>query len=516
MTSTFLPPRLAKEIRALLPTAAACIVAIVVRAALGNRLYLGMANITLLAYVFGSLALGAQSIGHEYSDRTLGILLSQPADRRRMLLTKLGVLAAMLLVLNAVTWSIPANQRAFDRAWSWYGPELLLLCALFVAPWLTMLCRSSLAGIVFTGALLWLLWGMSAVFLIVKEGLNGRTGANSLMLAVWMMFGVCAFAAIAAWRMFMRLEAIEGRGAELRLPRWLRSGAEGASRAQTVSARRQSPVWMLVKKELHLQQMTLVIAALYVLCWATAALMDRFVPDFPVDFPLLPVTILYFALLSLVIGSLASAEERQFGTLEWQVLLPMPMWRQWMLKVAVVIGLALILGVALPIALSYVHVSEDVRVQGAPVWHDKAFVVHMTAAIVLLTACGLYLSSVSTTGVHALVLSIPVAFAGAAFLPYAAAWSARLAWVLMKPGAIPRGFHRSPPALLGFASSDHLILAGAAGLVILLLRFALHNHRSAERSVRRISWQGMWIAGYLTLAVLLLTGVETFMRTRLY
>jgi hypothetical protein len=245
------------------------------------------------------------------------------------------------------------------------------------------------------------------------------------------------------------------------------------------------------------------------------ALMDRFVPDFPVDFPLLPVTILYFALLSLVIGSLASAEERQFGTLEWQVLLPLAMWRQWMLKAAVAIGLALVLGVVVPMALSYVHVSEDMRVQGAPLWHDRAFVVHMTAAIVLLTACGLYLSSVSTAGIQALVLSIPVTFAIAAFLPYAAYWAKGVAWAFMKPGAIPRGSQWRPPALLLFAS-DHLMLACAAGLVVLLLRFALHNHRSAERSVRRISWQGLWIAGYLTLAVLLLAGVETYMRTRFY
>jgi hypothetical protein len=513
-------PSVMKEARALFPTWLACVVAISARAVVDATGFKGpvasLGSLGLLAYVFGSLALGAQSIGHEYSYRTLGILLAQPSNRRRLLLTKLGVVAAMLLMLNAVMWNVPSNQTDPNRAWSWYGPELLFLSALFVAPWLTMLCRSSLAGIVFTGALLWLLWGMSAVFLIVKEGLNSRTGANSLVLAVWMMFGVCAFAAIAAWRKFMRLEAIEGRGAELTLPRWLRGRTESTSHAQTESSRRQRPVWMLVKKELHLQQMTFVVAALYILCWATAALMERFVPDFPVDFPLLPVTVLYFALLSLVIGSLASAEERQFGTLEWQVLLPMPMWRQWMLKVAVVIGLALVLGVALPIALSYVHVSEDVRVQGAPLWHDKAFVVHMTTIVVLLTTCGLYLSSLSTTGVHALVLSIPVAFAGAAFLPYAVAWAARMAYgsIWDSSGRRLGGplYYRVPFAFVG----DYLWLAVAFGLVALLLRFALQNHRSAERSVARISRHGIWIAGYLTLAVLLLTGVETFMRTRFY
>ncbi len=504
-------PSVMKEARALFPLLLASVIATGARAVVGAGVFHGtVASLGLLGYVFGSLALGAHSIGHEYSCRTLGILLAQPSDRRRLWLTKLGVVAAMLLMLNAAMWmwSVPRNDADFNRAWSGYGPELLFLSALFVAPWLTMLCRSSLAGIVFTGSLFWLLWGASAVFFIVKDGVNSRIGVNSLTLAVWTMFGVCAFAAIAAWRRFMRLEAIEGRGADLRLPRWLRSGAEAASRAQTASSRGQSPVWMLVKKELHLQQMTLVIAALYVLCWATAALMDRFVPDFPVDFPLLPLTIMYFALLSIVIGSLASAEERQLGTLEWQVLLPMPIWRQWMVKVTVVIGLALALGVALPIALSYIHVSEDVRVQGTPLWTDKVFVVRMTAAIVLLTACGLYLSSLSTAAVQALVLSIPVAFAGAAILPYVADWAPSMAYkVVTHLGRRPNLIRISPNMYYRFWSSD-IPLAIAAGLAVLLLRFAMQNHRSAERSLSRLSRQAIGIVAYLAAGTVALTAFE--------
>ena len=38
-------------------------------------------------------------------------------------------------------------------------------------------------------------------------------------------------------------------------------------------------------------------------------------------------------MLALLIGSLASAEERQLGTLEWQGLLPMASWKQWAAKV---------------------------------------------------------------------------------------------------------------------------------------------------------------------------------------
>ena len=82
MTSRSLTPLLRKETRALLPTAAAANMAMLLRIAGPHSWYGG--DLTMLAYVFGSLALGAQSIGHEYGYRTLGILLAQPSDRRRL------------------------------------------------------------------------------------------------------------------------------------------------------------------------------------------------------------------------------------------------------------------------------------------------------------------------------------------------------------------------------------------------------------------------------------------------
>jgi ABC-2 family transporter len=501
-------PGVIKETRALLPVWLACIVAIGA-GAIGpvRELNPAFADLALFAYVLGSLALGAQSIGHEHTDRTLEILLAQPADRRRILLTKLGVVAAMLLTLTAAVWSIPANRHDFNPAWSWYGPEVLLLSALLVAPWLTMVCRSAIAGIIFTACLPGLFGTITAVVLLAKNGSNSAISHESRMVAMRIMLGICGIAAAATWRTFLRLEASDRR-AELRLPHWVRSASRSASDARTTPGRMQSPAWMLLKKELCLQQMALVIAGLYVLGWTAVALMHRFVPNFLADFPLLPVTILYFALLSIIIGSLASAEERQFGTLEWQLLLPMAIWKQWLLKVAVATGLAIALGVALPIGLSYLHVSEDVNVQGVLLWRSTAFVARMTVIVILLTACGLYLSSLSTGGVRALVLSIPLAFAGAALLPYLADWAPNAAYrIVTYLGRRPNLVRISPNMFYRFWSSD-VPLAIAAGLVIILLRFAMQNHRSAERSLSRVSRQAMWVVAYLTAGTVVLTTVE--------
>ena len=66
----------------------------------------------MLAYVLGSVALGALSIGHEYTNRTLTLLLSLPADRRRLYLVKLGVLIPMLLTLGALAFGLLFNPRS--------------------------------------------------------------------------------------------------------------------------------------------------------------------------------------------------------------------------------------------------------------------------------------------------------------------------------------------------------------------------------------------------------------------
>ena len=56
--------------------------------------------------------------------------------------------------------------------------------------------------------------------------------------------------------------------------------------------------------------------------------------------------------ISLLAGSLASAEERQLGTLEWHALLPMSARTQWTVKAGMAVGVAVVLGLGLPALLS--------------------------------------------------------------------------------------------------------------------------------------------------------------------
>ena len=119
-------------------------------------------------------------------------------------------------------------------------------------------------------------------------------------------------------RLRSALEAVESGITAVRLPDWLRQG----SRVITDSApHRQHPFWALLKKELRLQQLTLIVIAIVVL----AALTLRAKGGFAVAADaMLALTVSYLMLVGVLIGSLASAEERHFGMIEPQILSPVP------------------------------------------------------------------------------------------------------------------------------------------------------------------------------------------------
>ena len=91
----------------------------------------------LLGFAFGSVALGAQSFGHEYSHRTLGLLLSQPVDRRRLFFYKLAVLSVMLVTLTGGHPADVSDDLLASRRLSAYralDAVLAAACGLFLAP----------------------------------------------------------------------------------------------------------------------------------------------------------------------------------------------------------------------------------------------------------------------------------------------------------------------------------------------------------------------------------------------
>jgi len=416
----------------------------------------------VFAYITGSLALGAHVIGHEYSNRTLGSLFAQPCRRSAILLIKGLVLAVMLIALALLAWRLlfaPPGRIMADVS----GPLAVALPfagALFVAPYVTMRLRSQMAGVVFTAAIPGTAW-LTALLVGVTIYGAGSDAAETFAMAVWRpaMWIIAAAGGLLSARTFLRLQDIEEGREELRLPRWLATADRNPVRP---------PLWMLVKKELRLQQMTFTMPLLFGGIWVALTIAGRLNPEFGHDFPIRGVALLYFALLPLLIGSLASAQERQFGTLDSQAMLPVSHVQQWTVKAGVVIALALVLGVLMP----WVFL--------APAEAPKGMLWLLTGGILLLTTWSLYLSSLSPSGIVALALMLPATAAAIV----AVRWIDSLVETAFGPNH----------AVVMRPSTDLMIQAAlVAPVVIALVFFAGRNHRTPERGVKRLATQAAWL-----------------------
>jgi hypothetical protein len=143
--------------------------------------------------------------------------------------------------------------------------------------------------------------------------------------------------------------------------------------------------------------------------------------------------------------------------------------------------LAVLLGIAWPTLLAYLHrSSDDIRPNG---WH--------AGAVMSLTAFGLYVSSLSPSGLKALLLSIPGICVAVALVGFLAAEIDRALYTLRwgRPIFAASGNAAYPTLWLAFVV--------AAGFLVLVLYFAMLNHRSSERGFARVWPQAIWLCGYL-------------------
>lgn len=460
-----------KELRALAPTWLAVAVAMLA-ATYSDWTARGL---SAPLYFIGAVALGAQAIGHEFSHGTLSLLLMQPVSRRRILLVKLGVLGALLGALAGIA-AVTLPFLRVDRPFIAGVIVLPCILGLFVAPWLTMAARSPLAGTVFPVALAGITMVTGNSLGVRLHGYTREVDTFTVAFMWWTMGGLCALGAVMTWWTFDRLQITNGAGLAI-------SARSAAGRSETASFTKRNPVWLLLMKELHLQQLALVVALVYVasylvlvLAFDSAAIITR-------GDSVAAGTLFYAGILAMLIGALGSAEERQLGTHEWQQLMPMAAWQQWAVKVGTALGLVFVLCVGLPLLLLSVLPPEHVR------WPRRVWPVPQSVTFVLLaivTTGSLYVSSVTRSGLWALTLSVPVTFGVAMFF---ASIGGRIERALHAVGLLG-AVRLSLPALAGNAVFLMVFIA----LLGLVLWFGLANHRSAERSVSRIARQVVWMA----------------------
>jgi hypothetical protein len=488
--TTFVRAQVRKEFRQLLPwwgavVGAMAAIGVVDAWTQGSRFLVLPSQFSLigvLAYAAGAVMLGAMVMGHEYAHQTLPALLLQPVTRSRVWLVKFAVLTTLLTLLAAI--AVPmfgldsGGYRALVMVW------VPLTCGLCLAPWLTMLCRGTLAGAVLSAALTFALF---------------PTGSSIGLPHTAVMQVVAALAVLSAfmtWWTFTRLEAAGGPQAAIDLLAPVRLATRDSEIPATVRTRR--PIWLLVWKELRLQQPTFAVSGLFVLTWLLATGAKAGTSGPLPDETLYTAATLHLFLVPLFAGGLASAEERRFGTADWHLLLPFAVWIQWAVKAGVALTSTVALTVGVPVLMMTLAPDAGLQRAGTPPPADMA----------LLCLAALFVSSLSANGVHAL-LATPLVIGGTLMVAVVMIWPMApvaigelqgVATLLQPTVKMDRSLH-------GWWMTDGALWM-RAGMGLVLAYFGFANHTTSERSRRTLAWQFGWIVGYALAALLVLALVS--------
>ena len=491
------------------------------------------AGVADFAYGLACLWLCANAFGSEFDHRTMGQLLVQPRSRGRIYREKLGVAGSLAGLAAVIVFLTTSRSTAGDP--QSLGETLgYLILGLASAPFFTLISRSTLAGFVFTWTVPMALYLMLQTLLDVYHARVHPDLLHRSSEELWLLW-VCGIlylgtTAFAGWRVFRRLEWREGGTGGASAPglhaltgaggRWL--GRRWLGQPATVQ---------LIRKELRLHVVPWLVAGILVGLWGLSLVIRKWAPESEWGVAAAnPSTVTLYAgivgaFIFLVTGASAIAEERVLGTLEWQWTQPIPMARQWKIKVGLATGLALTLGLVLPAALVWSSFSTE-RLQvawGEPEWQPIAV---SAMALAALFATSLYASSVSQSSMKAVALT-PLLLASLGAAGALTAWSVETViepywgnlwpWRDLDQMSDPALLNQMPPAwlptgpILRWITQFGAIVIGGiwVGFLVRNARLNAQRLRSAGSAVWR-QWGRLSGALLLTLLLggLLLVGLS--------
>jgi ABC-type transport system involved in multi-copper enzyme maturation permease subunit len=487
-----------------------------------------------LAYALACLWICANAFGSEFEHRTLGQWLVQPRSRGDLYREKLGVaggiagVAAVIFFLTTSITTSSSNTREPLFLALLLGPMILGLGS---APFFTLVSRSTLAGFVFTlavGMALYLvLQTLLSVYLAGLHPTADRSSEEESLLWAGSVIYLGAMT-LASWRVFKRLE-------------WREGGAGGGSTPGLYALSGAWDRWIgrrwlgqpstaqLIRKELRLHVVPWLIAGILIGFWGLSLLIRKWAPESQWGVAAAnPSTVtLYAGILGtfvlLVTGASAIAEERVLGTLEWQWTQPIPMARQWKIKVGVATALALTLGLVLPAALVWLGFDAEALDATFGQTERQPIVVYVMA-LVALFGTSLYASSVSQSSMKAVALTpllLASLWAVGALMIWAVTttfdqqWGNLWYWRMdLDELADPGLLNQKPPAWLPAFLNQPIMqrLSGIGAIVIgwIWVGFLVRNARfNAQRlrSTGSVIWRQWSRLGGALLSTLLLGGL---------
>ena len=376
----------------------------------------GVFDRTLMVLVIAAVLVSVATFGSEVSCGTFASLLSQPRARWEIWQTKIMVLFVAIITIalanyvSAWGWlsvvryvhgaSFVQGLGFLDSIWRDYERALvpLMIIAFVSGLWATIWLRQMATS----------LWVALAVPLVLYEICDAMVspwmGVNPVGIEFVVALGMTAMAYVPAayfvgrW-MFMRAEVKQSQ-----------AQAEAFSISLLPSLARPVSHWRaLFIKEIRLQQSAFVIAGGVLFLHLVSVVLPKYLPHpSPALRNASSVVWAIWLLLPPLVGGVAIAEERRCGTLDGFLCLPVKRNAAFVVKLIVVFGLAIFLGVILPyLVLTFCGDTEFLRGGNYP-WS-------IVMVTLVLTALGLYASSLANSLLHALGCGV---VAGFVILPF--------------------------------------------------------------------------------------------------
>lgn len=377
---------LGKEIRCILPTWLAAIVALA-GAAAASRLG-GPRPLLNPLYGVMTILLAASSFGSEFQYKTMSLLISHPIDRARLWKSKMMVLSPALVSFAAVGAALtpyPPGNYLVKLAIHLAGAAMVF----GIVPWLTLVCVDGLTGAVLSFVVIAVNEVIAkALFDAHPDSFYWWTNISSVLLGV--MGCRRGYAKFLAW------EWIAARPAGFVRPK--AALARLAALIQPLKLRR-SALCVLWCKELRIQAMSFAYLAVFCAGFGLVALLKRVLPGHLAW--LKNFVRFYCVTFPVLVGALSVARERNLGLLEWQLSLPFSAIRQWSIKVVVCLLLGIGGGFFLPWAL--------LRSRGLlPAWFSVGDYLVLSLLGTVITACA---SAMQRGTLKAAVMGVAAVFA---------------------------------------------------------------------------------------------------------
>jgi hypothetical protein len=397
-----------KEARLLLPSWGVALV--VATVPLWLQPWQSFDNLWMIFFGAAVLALALSPFGQETAYGTFGLLLVQPEKRISLWRTKTTLLVTALATVWIV-FVVCGSYRLEHVDWI----ELVKLSALVMllafsgGLWSALLLRDMVSAFFCTCLAPVILWG-ATIALVSRWKASDSQLIDTISYRVLIAYGLAGY--LWARRLFLAAEDTAWTGGQVSL----RSGTGWSLRWLAFGFGRKQSRWTaLAQKELQLHEITMLLVPVLVVLHVAGLALNRFGPvSIRSEMFKTAIPLTWLAVVPLVIGCVAVAEERRLNTLEGLHCLPVSKRASFGVKFVVTLALGIVLDGLIPCFLLNLGGKHEL---------DLSVAIGAAAAI---TAVAFYASTMSRSLLQAIptTLGIP-AVLWAIWLVFTSLWGTR-------------------------------------------------------------------------------------------